>query len=266
MNINDFYLTVHPDLPTYQATYKNKSITLLGYMVDPDNPYADNSEIINGLIYQLGTEDNFFEHTDKFGGRWILIVNDGKALKLFNDAAGLRQVFYTDVPGSTDLWCASQPGLIAETLHLETAPEASEFMNSHEYIHNKHHWWPGDSSPYREIKHLLPNHYLDLGTGRSHRYWPNASLDSFSLREAVLANSQILYGLMKSMHNRFNLALSLSAGWDSRVLLATTKEMGGSLFAQSEGPGRGATFILELPIAKEVKHDRFTNEPAHLAD
>ena len=95
MNINDFYLTVHPDLPTYQATYKNKSITLLGYMVDPDNPYADNSEIINGLIYQLGTEDNFFEHTDKFGGRWILIVNDGKALKLFNDAAGLRQVFYT---------------------------------------------------------------------------------------------------------------------------------------------------------------------------
>lgn len=28
------------------------------------------------------------------------------------------------------------------------------------------------------------------------------------------------------------------------------KEMGGSLHAQSEGPGRGATFILELPIAQ----------------
>jgi PAS domain S-box-containing protein len=28
------------------------------------------------------------------------------------------------------------------------------------------------------------------------------------------------------------------------------KEMGGSLYAQSEGPGRGATFILELPIAQ----------------
>lgn len=28
------------------------------------------------------------------------------------------------------------------------------------------------------------------------------------------------------------------------------KEMGGALYAASDGPGRGATFILELPTAK----------------
>ena len=31
----------------------------------------------------------------------------------------------------------------------------------------------------------------------------------------------------------------------------SAKEMGGSLIAHSDGPGRGALFILELPIAKE---------------
>jgi len=28
----------------------------------------------------------------------------------------------------------------------------------------------------------------------------------------------------------------------------SAKELGGSLSAQSEGPGRGATFVLELPV------------------
>jgi C4-dicarboxylate-specific signal transduction histidine kinase len=37
------------------------------------------------------------------------------------------------------------------------------------------------------------------------------------------------------------------------------KEIGGSLTAHSDGPGRGATFILELPAAKAAGVEKLTN-------
>lgn len=218
------YLTVHPDLNAYQAVYENKSITLLGFILDPDNPHATDSDIINGLIRELLSWDKFIEHTYRFGGRWILIVNDGKDTRLFHDATGLRQVFFTDTCFIKDLWCASQPGLIAEILNLQMDKDAVDFIKSFE-LKDKEYWWPGDSSSYKEIKHLLPNHYLNLETGSICRYWPERELRELFLDDAVEIISRILQGLMKSASNRFDLVLGLTAGWDSRLVLASSKEI-----------------------------------------
>lgn len=221
---NSVCLTVHPDLNAYQAVYENKSITLLGFILDPDNPQATDSDIINVLIHELFSCDKFIEHTYKFGGRWILLVNDGKETRLFHDATGLRQVFYTDACFIKDLWCASQPGLIAEILNLQMDKDAVDFIKSYE-LRDKEYWWPGESSLYKEVKHLLPNHYLNLETGVSYKYWPDRNLYELSLDDAVAKTSGILQGLMKSASNRFDLAVSITAGWDSRVVLAASKEI-----------------------------------------
>jgi len=218
-------LTVHPDLNTYQAKHQGKAITFLGFILDPDNLQASDSDIINSLIHKLSNCDNFFEHTYKFGGRWILIVNDGKEIRVFNDAAGLRQVFYTETRYIKDLWCASQPGIIAELLNLQMDKDAVDFINSYEFRTNKEFRWPGYSSPYKEIKHLLPNHYLNLETGCRKRYWPNKPLDELSFNEALEKIPITLQALMKSASNRFDLALSLTAGLDSRLVLAASKEI-----------------------------------------
>jgi asparagine synthetase B (glutamine-hydrolysing) len=104
-----------------------------------------------------------------------LIVDDGRHIRLFHDAVGLRQVFYTDADHASDLWCASQPGMIAERLKLGMDPSASNFVNSFGQ-RNREYWWPGDSCPYKEIRHLPPNHYLNLETGLRCRYWPNTTV------------------------------------------------------------------------------------------
>ena len=229
---NTIYLTVHPDLNTYKADYENKSITLLGYILDYRNPEANDSEIINILIRELSncdSLDNFFECTYTFGGRWVLIVNDGNEIRLFNDATGLRQVFYTNISLSKDVWCGSQPGIIAEALNIDIDKESLEFIELLKK-NDKQYWWPGDGSPYREIKHLLPNHYLNLETGLYHRYWPDRYLKSLPLKESVKKCSKILQGFMESAHNRFGLALTLTAGWESRVLLAASKNIKHKIF------------------------------------
>ena len=227
-------LTAHTDLPVYQAVSGNKSLTLLGYILDPNNSRASDADITNDLLRELcnySSLDSFFECTYGFGGRWILVVDDSKEIRLFHDPMGLRQVFYTNACFPKALWCASQPGIIAELLKLEMDNEAvNGYINTNVYRSIRNVLWPADTSPYKEITHLLPNHYLDLTTGLRHRYWPDRKLERLSMEEAVEENSKMLTDLIKSAFNRFSLAFTITAGWDSRLLLAASREISTKIY------------------------------------
>jgi hypothetical protein len=218
-----FCLTAHPDLNIMQARSEKRLITLLGFILDPADPSAGDADILERLVHLPGDRKALIKDTYKFGGRWTLILNEGEETALFHDAVGLRQVFYTDVRVTGELWCASQPGLIAEFLRLQMDDDAVDFMNSYEFRTDYEFRWPGDSTPFGEVRHLLPNHFLDLKTGMPIRYWPDAPLSVMSCTEAVDRSSAILQGLLKAAANRFDLALSVTAGLDSRLVLAASR-------------------------------------------
>lgn len=226
-------LTVHPDLNRRQTVYRAKSITLLGYILDPNDPLSQDQDIIDSLVRKLDTcdgLDNFFQYTYMYGGRWILIVDNGQEIRLFNDPAGFRQLFYTDFSFSSNLWCASQPGMIAQLMNLTMDKKALGFITNYESKGLREYWWPGDTSPFKGIKHLLPNHYLDLEKGSYHRFWPHEDLKYLSLEEGIERTSAGLKGLMKSAFNRFKLSLTITAGWDSRLLLAASREVSHKIY------------------------------------
>ena len=215
-------LMTHPDLNVCQVNHQNQSVTLIGYILDPDRSDASDIDITTSLMGEISAFDRLLEHSCKFGGRWILIVDDGKQIRLFHDAVGLRQVFYADARHASELWCASQPGLIAERLKLRMDPSAINFINSLKQ-RDAEYWWPGDSCPYKEIRHLLPNHYLSLDSGSSYRYWPNRPLEKLPFEEVVGKTAKTIQGLLQSAANRYDLAVSLTAGWDSRLVLAASR-------------------------------------------
>jgi hypothetical protein len=217
------FLTVHPALSVCRAGQGEKTVTLLGSVFDSENPEAGDTEILNGLLSRLTSFENVIACTNGCGGRWVLIVNDGEKLGLFTDAAGLRQVFFTDKEQTGELWCASQPGMIARLLSLRMSAGAVEFIDSFNVRSHKEFRWPGGGSPYNEVCHLLPNHFLDLKTGRCRRYWPEKPLAEISFEEGIDRVSGILPSLIKSAANRFDLAISVTAGIDSRLVLAASR-------------------------------------------
>ncbi len=194
-------------------------------MLDPEEPKATDVDIIQRLILEdfIGAE-GLIAYTARYGGRWLIIVDDGTTPILFTDAAGFRQVCYTDRQRVSEVWCASQPGILAEMLNLKVDPEADEFIKFLMPLDSEY-WWPGDSTPYKEVRHLIPNHYLDVMTGRPQRYWPHQDLGELPLDRAVEASSRLLKGLLTSAAERFGLALALTAGVDSRTSLAGCKEI-----------------------------------------
>jgi hypothetical protein len=226
MQVNgELRLMVHPSLGVCRAEADEKSLILIGYILDSRRPDADNAQIVSELLADLVRFDSFLEKTYRFGGRWIMIVNDGEGSYLFNDAAGHRQVFYTTVNDHHGLWCASQPRILAELTGCRISREASVFIDSYEFRKNAEYRWPGHGSPYDEIMHLLPNHYLDLGTGAGKRYWPSKPLPRKPLEEAAKTASATLKGLIEAAAQRFELAISLTAGLDSRVVLAASRNV-----------------------------------------
>ena len=223
------FLVTHPDLEVYRAVKNKKSVTLIGYMLDPYNNNASNSEIVKELLTKIESCVDIFQHTTYYGGRWVLIVSDGYETILLNDAAGLREVYYTSCKINGQIWIASLPGLIAEILKLEIDKDAMEFVYSREansdFNPRSVTWWPGDTSMYKEIKIMLPNHYLNYGAGEVHRYWPSEPLGTISLEEALKRTVFILKGLLESANKRFDMSISLTAGWDSRIMLALCRDI-----------------------------------------
>ena len=230
---DDLFLSAHPELHARRLARGGRSLTLLGYVIDPDHPDADDRAILDRLLDRIQEEDSFrdwVKHTDRLGGRWVMIADHGEELTLLHDAMGLRQVYFTDVSLTQELWCASQPGILAEALGLQLDPTAvSEFMESTAYRIWEDRVWPAAASPYREVIRLSPNNSLDLETGHADRYWPSEALGTRSLEDGARSAAELLRRLIQSASCRFELAHSISAGWDSRLVLAGSKEVAGGV-------------------------------------
>ena len=222
---NLFYLEVHPDLELNQVQANGVGLTLLGYLIDPDHSERGNSDILRDIL-QLATDDrDLFKQTTRFSGRWILISNSNVSTILFNDPTGLRSVYYTDFHVEP-FCCASQPGLIADILDSQYSKDAkNHFLNSSYFKNDKEYWWPSGTSLYEAIKHLVPNHYINLQKKEIKRFWPWESISSMDLEEGVVQSSVLLKNLMESAANRFELAMTITAGIDSRSLLAATRDI-----------------------------------------
>jgi acetyltransferase-like isoleucine patch superfamily enzyme len=221
-------ITAHPDLNVEFIQEGNRSITLLGFMLDPHRPAWTDRDILAALFLvfaNCANRDNIFEFTYDFGGRWVIVYDDGIQVTLFTDPAGYRQVYYTDAKTIAPVYCASQPGTIAASLGLLPDDEALEFIAKVRARGIKEYWWPGETSLYREVRHLLPNHYLDLLTGACQRFWPCADLEKKSFADSVFVGSQILNGLIESASKRYDLALTLTAGRDSRLILSLLNQV-----------------------------------------
>src|SRR3970282_1198681 len=94
-----------PELPVSRIDNGELSLTLIGFMLDPDSPAATDEQILHNLLTRFSSIRTLIAATERLGGRWVLIAGNKNQRWLFHDALGLRQVFYT-VPVQTGARCA----------------------------------------------------------------------------------------------------------------------------------------------------------------
>jgi hypothetical protein len=222
-------VTSHPDLDVSQVRNGWGEVTLIGYLLDPEHPAMTDEEVLKGLCADAQGPADLVRLTDRMAGRWIMVVASHESTYLFHDPAGLRQVVFTQ-DSEGDVWCATQPGLLQKVLCLETNSESLGFARSAYYRRDRQAWWPGDATICEGVRHLLPNHQLDLRSGEVRRYWPCRPLEATSLAVAEERGAEILEAVMKAAATRFPLAFGITAGWDSRLLLASSRSIAKDIY------------------------------------
>lgn len=239
---NNLILHAHPNLEVTQVINSERALTLIGYLFDPEKPARSDQDILE----EIGQKRTFTEvlHTTfQLAGKFIIIYKDAETFKLFHDSAGLREVFYFE--GESNSPCASQPSLIHEYKPLVKAKNSlhQKFYSSSDFDQRKERI--GETTQYEDLLHLQPNHFLDLSTGYAYRYFPDESLQPMDLNEAVDQAADLLKGILEAAAERFKLMIAVTAGMDSRLMFAASRNLMPEIFY----------FILESPALKKSSLD-----------
>jgi hypothetical protein len=146
-------------------------------------------------------------------GKYVLIYKENDNLYVIGDATCSIPINYCI---SEQLFAVSSSSeLIAahfgfshykEYLEIRKASDVSQAM-------------PYNITLYKEIKQLLPNHYFDASKKCSYRFFLN-SYSYLSIEDAAKMTSVRIDNITKEYAWRFNLICPLTAGRDSRVVLA----------------------------------------------
>jgi hypothetical protein len=225
----EYFLTIHPDLEFVHLKKNNTEIISLGFILDPLNSEYTNEDIVRYLLNSTSDFNSVIKCTYNYSGRWIIIYKNDSDVQFFHDAAGSRQIFYTF--HKSGVWCGSQPHTLAKQLDIRESddPNLLEFINSNEFKEDEH-CMVGDGTIFPEIYHLMPNHSLSVKNHCVTRYWPDEPIPKLTMDEATAKISNLFTGLYESANNRFDLMQSVTAGVDSRALLAASKKVSKDIF------------------------------------
>lgn len=115
-------------------------------------------------------------------------------------------------------------------------------------------WIIGDNTAHTGIKRLLPNHALDLVTWQAHRHWPKSASDI-----GWIAGDDVISEICKSMaefctasSQKFNLFVGLTAGVDTRLVLAACKNVKNNINTFTIHLPTSSTALLDTTVAKNV--------------
>lgn len=221
MQDDTFYLQHHPDLTVLQAKGKDIHLILLGNIIDPFHPENDSAAILQNLATEACFDD-VLKGTFTLGGRFAIVGIDKNGMKLFNDAMAFREVYYYRHYGL--IACGSTPSILAKwfSLGLDTEKEFQEFYTSKAF-NSKERMMIGERTQIKDVRHLMPNHYLDMQTMEVRRFWPLVKEPRLSNDSAIDLMAEILTGTYKAIAGKHIIHQGLTSGWDTRLLLAASR-------------------------------------------
>lgn len=220
--LQGLYLSIHKDLPFQSIMHGNASLTLIGIAIDANNPQYDETEILQNWFDSTSEINALIDFSKILVGRWVFIVQNQRGTFLFSDPCGFRQIYYSS--DSECVWCASQPELIRAIQHMSLNTDTSLLRFFMDPVHARQQSSAvGTKTLYQNCYHLLPNHYLRLGAVGPTRFYPIEPIRNKDRHEIVELSCRILRSAIIALTKRYDISLALTAGWDSRVLLAASK-------------------------------------------
>ena len=159
--------------------------------------------------------EDFIEAEKYLGGKYVLFLRIKDQYYLMGDATCSIPVFYAT--GNDGIMCSCFAYQIADEKHFtpdDTLLKIRESADSSQIM-------PYDYTIWKQIKRLLPNHYLNLNEQKAIRIVNHNSLQSvLTAEDAAVKTLPQIKRLADFYTDKFSVACALTSGRDSRVVLA----------------------------------------------
>lgn len=218
--VEEYAFFLGRDCSYVQALKGNRKLVLLGYCVNTEILDESGQQMCNQLLSDLDEEcTNVAELTQSWGGRWVAFAHIHDRWHIWNDACGLKQCFCYE-EGS--LTVASQARYISWLYALPEHPAALEYIEAAMKM-DKEYCWPVDATRYQKVIRLLPNHLWKQGNCRATRM--KNILPPIEGGSSASKSMALLSSTMQGAAAHKPLILTLTAGWDSRLVLAACRAL-----------------------------------------
>ena len=201
---------------------------------------------LDSLCY---SEEKMLDYIDHLSGRFILIYHHGNNTKFMTDAFGTRSAFYSL---KNSALVASHSKILSDCLNLSECKQMANIRRDRRWRIPWAHANPGILTQYEDVNILTPNTLLNIEERKIQRFYPRTKLTVGNLSDVIEEVSVILKRQLELLNTEYNLALSLSAGIDSRTTLSAARDIAGNMFA----------FTYEQPI----DYDNLINEALNMGD
>jgi len=216
---NAWLLGTHPSLPITHVYVANGSHIgwIIGYSITPSGDFCPSQLCFPVDLHEPNQEKIIETNLYEIGGRFAAIFFTDSFSRFYLDPSGLLATVYSEnIP-----LVASTPSLIDSNGH-DWDEEIIKILR----MPNSGLWYPSGLTPKKNVARLLPNHFLDLSNWKSVRHWPKSPKDLVQGKKEDLVKT-IFHALkynISSVTNHYPLHISITAGRDSRMLLASILE------------------------------------------
>lgn len=151
---------------------------------------------------------------EKLGGKYLIAYTEQGRYFLLGDATTSIPIFYNTVKPFA---CSSNSRYLVKRFGYAPDPALQQIRDSGEISQAM----PYDVTPYRQIRQLIPNHYLEIDEQLSRRFL-NAEAPQAVLTagEAAERTAPMIDILCRFYQSRFPVYCPITSGRDSRVVLA----------------------------------------------
>ncbi len=223
-SIGPYSLYVQEKQTFYIQQDTNISVAIIGHAYNPFDMKHEEEEICKDLLkaYKVGLPE-YFDKISELTGLHVIIIVDKDRIIECQDACSLTGCYFGKINGK--IYIAEHPQLVADLCNLKIDPMVEKLVESKCYnIGNRH--LPGNKTPYKEIKRLGANTYVQYdGEFSIHRFYPVRPHPEFRTEEE---KEQAIHRIGELIHNGIACAakkwdrctISLSGGTDSKTTLA----------------------------------------------
>lgn len=208
--LGDGVLSLSAATPFHLEEDGRKRLILYGYAVDAREAARD---WCAQTLRRSQSAEEVFAQADRLGGKYLLFLAWQGKVWCMGDATGSAPLFWHE-----DGRCASYIPLLAP---LEQEPETTAIRRSSDASQAM----PYDVTAYKRVRQLLPNHALMLTERRVERIAPHRAAEALSAEEAARRTAPMILNLLRLYSGQFPLACPITAGRDSRVVLAAMNRL-----------------------------------------